>query len=244
SGAIAGFIGNGIRNPVPFLKALLEEQRHWIPGSAAMEPRRPRNDESRLATVLNDDDQCAPAAFCGNAYTIKSSPGLVPSPPWPPAAIATYCLPSARYVIGVAWPPAGRRACHSRLPVRSSKARVKSSDVAPMKIRPPAVIMLPPMLNTPVCIGRLNGICHGPLSRVVPSGRSHTILRVTRSIATSCPHGGGLHGIHHGFIHGSTLPTYGVPYMGARPPLVLGGAWLRSVHGFTQPFCSAFSRGI
>src|SRR5579885_758877 len=113
-----------------------------------------------------------------------------------------------------------------------------------MKISPPRVIMLPPMLNTPACIGRLNGMCHGPLSRVVPSGRFQMILCVTRSIATSSPHGGGLHGTHHGSIHGSMLATYGVPYIVARLCSGFGGGCVRSVQGFTQPFFSACSRGI
>ena len=39
-----------------------------------------------------------------------ASPRVVPRRLWPPAATTRYCRPHATYVIGVAWPPAGRSA--------------------------------------------------------------------------------------------------------------------------------------
>ncbi len=57
--------------------------------------------------------------FRRNATTL--SPCLVPSEPWPPAAITTYCLPSLPcQVEGVACAPALSSVCHSSLPVLTS----------------------------------------------------------------------------------------------------------------------------
>ena len=60
----------------------------------------------------------------GNANATTESPRVVPILPWPPAAMTTYCRPlGRRYVIGVAWPPAGRRPFQSSRPDSMSKAR-------------------------------------------------------------------------------------------------------------------------
>src|SRR3954469_24798975 len=65
---------------------------------------------------LNDCARRYSAA--GNAYATSESPILVPSEPCPPAITTTYWRPvfAETYVVGVAWPPAGRRASQSFSP--------------------------------------------------------------------------------------------------------------------------------
>jgi two-component system nitrogen regulation sensor histidine kinase NtrY len=62
----------------------------------------------------------------------------------------------ASYVMGTAMPGAGRSACHSSRPVSTSNARKRLSMVAAMNIKPPAVMMGPPMLGEPQAFGVLN----------------------------------------------------------------------------------------
>src|SRR5882757_8371710 len=63
---------------------------------------------------------------------------------------------------------------------------------APIKTRPLAVEMGPPILGTPA-LPRIYWL-KGARSSVVPNGTDHRILPLCISIACSFPHGGGLQG--------------------------------------------------
>ena len=82
--------------------------------------------------------------------------------------------------------------------------------MAPMNTRPDAVITGPPMFGIPSSSQSGNGA----RSRVVPSGTSHRRLRDFRSIATSAPQGGRLHGAPSGESIGSICTAYGVFVLG------------------------------
>jgi len=79
----------------------------------------------------------------GRLNATYASPDLVPIFP-PPQAITTYCLPSTAYVLGVAYPPAGRSVSYTTSPVSLSIARKFSSWLSAIKINPPAVTTGPP----------------------------------------------------------------------------------------------------
>ena len=72
-------------------------------------------------------------------------------------------------------------------------ALIKSSVAAAMKIKPPAVIMAPPLLGVPILNGSIEGMPKGPLRRAVPNGRSHNCSPVSKLIALMPPYGGSLH---------------------------------------------------
>src|SRR6185503_8659364 len=106
----------------------------------------------------------------------------VPNGPPPPAAITTYCLPPASYVIGVARAPAGSAALHSSLPVSMSNAWGWRASVAAMNTRPPAVAIGPPRLGDP------------GTPPIAPSGPVQATPPLGRFTATSAPQGGGVQG--------------------------------------------------
>src|SRR6266545_3124930 len=87
----------------------------------------------------------------GSAYARIFVPGAAPRKLPPPAATTTYWrLSLPRKVIGVVCAHAGSSVSQSCLPVRDSNARKRQSIVAPTKMTPPAVAMLPPMFSVPV----------------------------------------------------------------------------------------------
>src|ERR1700687_5934512 len=119
--------------------------------------------------------------------------------------MTTYCFPFRLYVIGVAWPPAGRSNFHMFFPGSESKARRKLSIAAAVKTRPPAVIIGPPRVIVPVFIP----------GRKLPSGTSHTFFPVKRSTAATVPHGGALHGRPLGERSGERNMAEGAPVSSA-----------------------------
>src|SRR5690242_11228287 len=95
--------------------------------------------------------------------------------------------------MGVACPLPSIMAVHSSLPVRESNARNRRSFVAPMKTRPDAVAMDPPMFNAPVpCTPRASS------SSTTPSGVRHAISPVLTFTAVNRPHGGFWQGYRFG----------------------------------------------
>src|SRR5438094_10396566 len=112
--------------------------------------------------------------------------------PPPAAAMTTYCAPSLpMYVIGVALPLAGSSVTQSSLPVFASNARNRLSTVAPMKTRPLAVAMLPPMLRMPLFSPASPSSAS---SSLIPSGTLQAMSPEFASTATSAPYGGAMHG--------------------------------------------------
>src|SRR5215475_3321449 len=104
----------------------------------------------------------------------------------PPAATTTYCFPFFPWkVMGVAWALAGRRVTQSSRPVSLSNARKRRSLVAPMKTRPPAVTMEPPILAVPV-----GGNPFAISSSTTPSTTRQRNSPRSRSIAVRLPQGG------------------------------------------------------
>src|SRR5262245_38092754 len=97
-----------------------------------------------------------------------------------------------------------------------------------MNVRPDAVVSGPPTFGVP----SLSHNGNGARSRVVPSGTSHARLRCSRSIATSVPHGGRLHGAPHGDRNGTHEAAYGVPICGnSHSPLAMrASASLRGIN--------------
>ena len=147
----------------------------------------------------------------------------------PPAATTTYWRPSLpRKVIGVRGAHAGelrfpRAACRSV----DSKARKRQSIVAPMKMRPLAVAMLPPMFGVPV----LSKPCAFERSKN-PSGTFHAISPRLTSSATSSPNGGAEHGILvSGFQNRPTAPPHG----SAAHPRRRSAAARRALHHLARP---------
>src|SRR5687768_3569168 len=111
--------------------------------------------------------------------------GWTASFPPPVAAMTTYCLPFASYVVGGAKPPNGRWADHSSSPVDLSNARIFRSRVPAQNTSPPAVASGPPKFSVPV-----PWMPRFVRSACSPSGTRQTILPVFKSIALSNPHGG------------------------------------------------------
>src|SRR5262249_59647175 len=131
----------------------------------------------------------------------------VPKYAGPPATITTYCLPSLpRYVIGTAWAEASIFSVHSSLPVRVSNARNRLSFVAPMKIRPLAVVMLPERFGAPVFLNPW-----ASSDSVIPSGTFHAMSPVAAFTETSSPNGGFWHAMK---VLGSQKPAEAPPQVG------------------------------
>ena len=121
-----------------------------------------------------------------------------------------------RNVIGTSCAQAGSSVSHTCFPLFDSNARKRQSIVAPMKITPPAVAMLPPMLSVPVL--------SKPLAfsdSTKPSGTRHATSPRLTSIASSSPNGGAEHGIFvSGFQKRPTGPPHGLrrTQVGGPPP--------------------------
>src|ERR1039458_5799345 len=107
--------------------------------------------------------------------------------------------------MGVAIADAGSLACHNSRPVSVSKARKVRSSVAPMNVRPLAVVSGPPNVGVP----HLTDSGMGASSRIVPSGACHRMRPVLASTAARVPHGGGLQGRCQGDNKGRRRITYG-----------------------------------
>src|SRR6516225_7580549 len=118
--------------------------------------------------------------------------------------------------IGVAGAGAGSLACHNSRPVSVSKARQVLSSVAPMKVKPLAVVSGPPRVGVPHLTARGSGA----RSRRVPRGTCQRSRPVLASTAARVPHGGALHGMFQGESRARRRITYGVPFIGAysQPP--------------------------
>src|SRR5512145_2289209 len=116
--------------------------------------------------------------------------------------------------MGVAMPGAGRSCFHNCSPVLTSNARMWWSSVAPMKTIPDAVTIGPPQAGEPQ--PKDSGIVM-PHLRDWPSGTCHLSSPVSRSMADSVPHGGGVHGTPSGERNGSVYFHHGVPRKGTLP---------------------------
>src|SRR5580765_2134341 len=134
-------------------------------------------------------------------------PGAAPRKLPPPAATTTYWrLSLPRKVIGVVCAHAGSSVSQSCLPLRDSNARKRQSMVAPMKISPLAVAMLPPMFSVPV-LSKPFALSDS----TNPSGTLHATSPRLTSRATSSPNGGAEHGIFvSGFQNRPTAPPHGL----------------------------------
>ena len=99
-------------------------------------------------------------------------------------------------------------------PVAESKARNRSSFVAPTKSRPLAVAMVPPMFRAPVLAKPW-----AFSSSTKPRGTFQAISPRLTSTATSSPNGGAEHGIlFSGFQKRPTAPPQGVVRIQVRSP--------------------------
>src|SRR5262245_30491220 len=143
----------------------------------------------------------------GSANATIFVPGAAPRKLPPPAATTTYWrLSLPRKVIGVVCAHAGSSVSQSCLPVRDSNARKRQSIVAPMKISPLAVAMLPPMFSVPV-LSKPFALSDS----TNPSGTFHATSPRLTSRATSSPNGGAEHGIFvSGFQNRPTAPPHGL----------------------------------
>src|SRR5436190_10379088 len=151
---------------------------------------RPTNAQKNAACRVISD-HWSDTADRGSANATIFEPGAAPRKLPPPAATTTYWRPSLpRNVIGVVCAHAGSSVSHNCLPVRDSNARNRQSIVAPMKMTPPAVAMLPPRFSVPVLSNPF--AFSGAMN---PSGTSQTISPRLTSSATSSPNGGAEHGI-------------------------------------------------
>ena len=111
-----------------------------------------------------------------------------------------------RNVIGTEWALASSSVSHKTLPSVEEKARKRLSLLAPMKIRPLAVEMPPPMLRAPV-FSMPFALSEG----VKPSGTFQAMSPVLTFTATSSPKGGAWQGIlFSGFQKRPTTPPHGV----------------------------------
>src|SRR5437016_10292898 len=108
---------------------------------------------------------------------------------WPPAAMATCCLPLTAYVIGVERALVGSSPRHNNFPVRTSNAFRYASNDAPMNTKSPPVTIGPPRLGDPIAAALEDGTPGNS-----PSGTCHAIFPVALSTAVSVPHGGDEHG--------------------------------------------------
>src|SRR3954468_23507051 len=109
--------------------------------------------------------------------------------------------------MGTVCAQAGSSVSQSCVPLCASKARKRQSIVAPMKIRPLAVAMLPPMLSVPVL-----GNPFALSDSTNPSGTFHAISPRFMSTATSSPNGGAEHGtLVSGSQNRPTPPPPGPP---------------------------------
>src|SRR6478609_8582495 len=109
----------------------------------------------------------------GKAKTVISSDvNGAPARPPPVPVTTMYCLPSfPKYVLGTDETEPFIFTVHNSLPVFASKARKRESSVAPMKTRPPAVAIDPPILGRPVfCFsgGRLSVTPRGTFQAISP----------------------------------------------------------------------------
>src|SRR5262249_28348484 len=93
------------------------------------------------------------------------------------------------YVDGTECAGASTPASHNSFPVFDSNARNFPSTVAPMKTRPPAVAIAPPMLGVPAPFTPL-----ASSSGKLPSGAFHATSPVAALTAYNSPHGGFWHG--------------------------------------------------
>ena len=109
----------------------------------------------------------------------------------PEANTPTYCLPFLFFqVMGIEFTSTPKLVTHSSFPVRESNARNFPSSVAPMKTRPPAVAIDPPLVvGVPVL-----GTPSLSSSSKEPSGTRHAMSPEFTFTATSSPHGGFWHG--------------------------------------------------
>src|SRR5438874_8506245 len=108
--------------------------------------------------------------------------------------------------MGTVWAHASSSVSHSCLPVLDSNARNRQSIVAPTKINPLAVAMLPPMFSVPV-LGKPFAFSDS----TKPSGTFQATSPLLTSTATSSPKGGAEHGIFDsGFQNRPTTPPHGL----------------------------------
>src|SRR5580765_2688199 len=143
----------------------------------------------------------------GSANARIFVPGAAPRKLPPPAATTTYWrLSLPRKVIGVVCAHAGSSVSQSCLPLRDSNARKRQSMVAPMKISPLAVAMLPPMFSVPV-LSKPFALSDS----TKPNGTLHATSPRLTSSASSSPNGGAEHGIFvSGFQNRPTAPPHGL----------------------------------
>ena len=78
---------------------------------------------NRSACARSQASPHSDRSYSPTANATTESPCLLPSLPWPPAQITTYCLPPALNVIGVACALAGSSAFQTSVPVSTSNAR-------------------------------------------------------------------------------------------------------------------------
>src|SRR6185369_15575778 len=124
----------------------------------------------------------------------------------PPAATTTYWRRSLPMnVIGKLWAHASSWVSHNCLPLFDSNARKRQSMVAPTKIRPLAVAIVPPMFAVPVL--------PKPFSfneSITPNGTFQAISPRLTSTATNSPNGGAEHGMRFsGFQNRPTATPHG-----------------------------------
>src|SRR5690348_15510655 len=91
--------------------------------------------------------------------------------------------------MGMVWALASIFSAHDSLPVRASKARKRPSLVAPMKIRPPAVTTIGPVLGAPVF-----GNPFAASASTVPNGTCQTMSPVLALTANISAQGGLIQG--------------------------------------------------
>ena len=83
---------------------------------------------------------------------------------------------------------------NSFLPVDTSKARKRSSAVAPINTTPPAVVIAPPAKGVP----HSNPMGNGLNLSILPKGVYHKISPLIISTATIKDHGGAVQGENNG----------------------------------------------